>query len=141
MSKSSEYGIGYFPEIVRADYKLEAPDGKEVDPKGEVKGYKIYYDNPDTGEKVVVMDVTKYELLEIRYEAECEANTRLLRRVAAQKRENEVLHRKVKDLVHKIRQVCRERDKLAEELRVAEGVAQKRSMLLEVLNQFVNEES
>ena len=108
---------------------------------------KIYY-NPDTGEKVVEKGVTKYDVLEIKYDvlemkynAEREEKTRLLRRVAAQKSENEVLHRKVKDLCHKLCQARRERDKLAEKLRIAEGDDQKRSLLIETLNQFFNEET
>ena len=111
------------PEIVRADFKLETSDGKEVDPKGEVKAYNIYYEDKATGQKVLVKGFTKHELLEIRYNAEREENTRLLRRVAAQKSENEVLHRKVNDLGHKYRQARRERDKLAEKLRIAENEA------------------
>lgn len=101
---------------------------------------KIYY-NPDTGEKVVVKGFTDYDVLEIKYNAEREENTRLLRRVAAQKSENEVLHRKVKDLCHKLCQARRERDKLAEKLRIAEGDDQKRSLLIETLNQLFNEET
>ena len=120
-----------FPEIVRASFKLEASDGKAVDPKGEVKGYKIYCENQATGEKVLVKDFTKYDVLEAKYKAECEENTRLLRRVAKQKSENEVLHRKVNDLVHKLRQARRERDKLAKELRIAENEARLyRAMVL-----------
>lgn len=122
------------PEIHRASFKLEDSDGKELDPKGEVKGYKIFCENPATGERKVVMDVTKSEMLEIRYNAEREVNARL-------QSENKVLHRKVNDLGHKLSQARRERDKLAEKLRIAEGDAQKRSLLLETLNQFRNEES
>ena len=101
---------------------------------------KIYY-NPDTGEKVVEKGVTKYDVLKIKYDAECEENTLLLHRVAQQKSENEVLHRKVKDLCHKLCQARRERDQLAEKLRIAEGDDQKRSLLIETLNQFFNEET
>lgn len=111
------------PEIVRASFKLEASDGKEVDPKGEVKGYKIFCENPATGEKVLVKDFTKCDVLEARYKADCEEIARLLRRVDQQKSENEVLHRKVNDLGHKYRQACRERDKLAKKLRIAENEA------------------
>ena len=105
---------------------------KEVDPKGEVKYYKIFCENPHTGEKVLVKGFTKYDVLEAKYKAECEENTRLLRRVAAQKSENEVLHRKVNDLGHKYRHACRERDKLAHQLRKAE-LAPKLDMYLEKL--------
>ena len=129
------------PEIPRASFKLESSDGKALDPKGEVKGYKLFCEDPATGEKILVKEFTKCDVLEAKYKAECDENTRLLRRVAKQKSENEVLHRKVKDLVHKYRQTCRERDELAEKLRVAEGDAQKRSLLLETLNQLLNEES
>ena len=119
------------PEIVRASFKLEASDGKAVDPKGEVKGYKIFCENPATGEKILVKEFTKSDVLEAKYKAECEENTRLLRRVAKQKSENEVLHRKVNDLVHKLRQARRERDKLAKELRIAENEARLyRAMVL-----------
>lgn len=123
MSKCSKCGGRFFSEIVRAPFKLETSDGKELDPKGKVEGYKIYYEDPDTGEKVVVKTVTKHELLEIKYNAAREENTRLLRRVAQQKSENEVLHRKVNDLGHKYRQARRERDKLAKKLRIAENEA------------------
>lgn len=72
-----------------------------------------------------------------------------------QKSENEVLHRKVNDLGHKfrrakhegealrakLRQACRERDELAEKLRIAEADDQKRSLLLETLNQLFEGES
>lgn len=111
------------PEIHSASYKLETSDGKELDPKDKAKGYKIFCENPLTGEKVLVKGFTDYDVLEIRYNAEREENTRLLRRVAAQKSEKEVLHRKVNDLGHKYRQARRERDKLAKELRIAENEA------------------
>lgn len=123
MSIGSECGSEDISEIVRAPCKLESSDGKELDPKGKVEGYKIYYEDPDTGKKVVVKTVTKHELLEIRYNAAREENTRLLRRVASQKSENEVLHRKVNDLGHKYRQARRELDKLAKRLRIAENEA------------------
>ena len=126
-------------EIPSASYTLEASDGKAVDPKGEVKGYKIYCENPATGEKILVKEFTKYDVLEAKYKAECEANNRLQQRVAKQKSENEVLHRKVNDLGHKYRQACRERDELAEKLRIAEGDDQKRSLLIEALNRFLDE--
>ena len=111
------------PEIHRASYKLESSDGKELGPKDKAKGYKIFCENPLTGEKVLVKGFTDYDVLEIRYNAEREENTRLLQRVAQQKSENEVLHRKVNDLGHKYRQACRERDKLAEKLRIAKNEA------------------
>lgn len=129
------------PEIHRASFKLEASDGTELDPKDKAKGYKIFCENPLTGEKVLVKGFTDYDVLEARYKVECEENTRLLRRVAQQKSENEVLHRKVKDLCHKLRQARRERDELAEKLRIAEEDDKKRSLLIETLNQLLNEES
>lgn len=46
-----------------------------------------------------------------------EENTRLLGLTAQQKEENEVLHRKVNDLLHKLSQAYRKRDELAEKLR------------------------
>lgn len=142
MSMGSECGSEDISEIVRAPCKLESSDGKELDPKGKVEGYKIYYEDPDTGKKVVVKTVTKHELLEIRYNAAREENTRLLRRVAQQKSENEVMHRKVNDLVHKLRQARRERDELAEKLSKAESKAQLyRGLLLFELKGHVNEES
>ena len=113
---------------------------KEVDPKGEVKYYKIFCENPHTGEKVLVKGFTKYDVLEAKYKAECEENTRLLRRVAAQKSENEVLHRKVKDLCHKLCQARRERDKLAQKLREAESEVRKwRNLVVEKLRLLVDE--
>lgn len=45
-----------------------------------------------------------------------EENTRLLGQVAQQKDENEVLHRKINDLVNKLSQAQRERDELKEKL-------------------------
>ena len=114
---------------------------KEVDPKGEVKYYKIFCENPHTGEKVLVKGFTKYDVLEAKYKAECEENARLLRRVAAQKSENEVLHRKVKDLCHKLCQARRERDKLAQKLREAEVKAQKYGSLLEKLSYLIYKET
>ena len=113
---------------------------KEVDPKGEVKYYKIFCENPHTGEKVLVKEFTKYDVLEAKYKAECEENTRLMRRVAAQKSENEVLHRKVKDLCHKLCQARRERDKLAQKLREAESEVRKwRNLVVEKLRLLVDE--
>lgn len=129
------------PEIVRADLKLEASDGKELDPNGEAKGYKIFYEDPHTGKKVVVKSFTDYDVLEIKYNAEREENTRLLRRVAAQKSEIKVLHRKVNDLEHKLRQARRERDKLAEELHEAEFNLRHRGSLIDVLRQHLDKES
>lgn len=128
-------------EFIHAPLKVETSDGKELDPKGEVKGYDVYYKNPTTGEKVVVKRFTKYDLLEIRYNVEREENTRLLHRVAAQKSENEVLHRKVNDLGHKLCKARRERDQLAEKLRKSEGEAHfYRSLVLEKLAQLIKEE-
>ena len=95
-------------------------------------GGEIRYEDKATGEKVLVKGITKYDVLKIKYDAECEENTRLLRRVAAQKSENEVLHRKVKDLCHKLCQARRERDKLAHQLRKAE-LAPKLDLYLEKL--------
>lgn len=128
-------------EFIQAPLKVETSDGKELDPKGEVKGYDVYYKNPTTGEKVVVKRFTKYDLLEIRYNVEREENTRLLHRVAAQKSENEVLHRKVNDLGHKLCKARRERDQLAEKLNKSEGEAHfYRSLVLEKLAQLIKEE-
>ena len=101
---------------------------------------KIYY-NPDTGEKVLVKGITKYDVLRIKYDAECEENTRLLHRVAAQKSENEVLRRKVKDLCHKLCQARRERDQLVEKLREAEFNLRYRGSLIDVLRQHLDKES
>lgn len=60
----------------------------------------------------------------------------LQRYIAQQKSENEVLHRKVNNLGNKYRQACRERDELAEKLRIAEEDDKKRSLLIETLNQL-----
>ena len=49
--------------------------------------------------------------------------SQLLYRLAQQKSENEVLHRKVNDLGHKFCRARRERDQLAENLRKAEREA------------------
>lgn len=128
-------------ELIQAPLKVETSDGKELDPKGEAKAYNVYYENPTTGEKVVVKRFTKYDLLEMKYNAEREENTRLLRRVAAQKSENEVLHRKVNDLGHKFCRARRERDKLAEKLRKAEREAHfYRSLVYEKLVKLIDEE-
>lgn len=82
--------------------EVETSDGKELDPKGEVKGYVVK--NPTTGE-------------------------------------NEVLHRKVNDLGHKLCRARRERDQLAEKLRKAESEAHLyRSLVLEKLAQLIKEE-
>lgn len=129
------------PEIVRASYKFESSDGKELDPKGEVKGYKIFCENQLTGEKVLVKEFTKYAVLEAKYKAECEENARFLRRVAQQKSEIKVLHRKVNDLGHKLSQARRERDKLAEELHEAEFNLRYRGSLIDVLRQHLDKES
>lgn len=132
----------HYASIHYASFTLETSYGKELDPKGEVKGYKIFCNNPVTGEKVLVKGFTDYDVLDAKYKAECEQNTRLLRRVAKQKSENEVLHRKVNDLGHKYRQACRERDKLAEKLRKAEDDARLyRGLVLYELSQLINEES
>ena len=136
----AKYGVER-AEIHRASFKLESSDGKELDPKDKAKGYKIFCENPLTGERVLVKGFTDYDVLEIKYKAECDDNNRLQQRVAKQKRENEVLHRKVNDLVHKLRQARRERDELAEKLRIAEEDDKKRSLLIETLNQLLNEES
>lgn len=129
------------PEIHRASYKLESSDGKELDPKDKAKGYKIFCENPLTGEKVLVKGVTDYDVLEIKYKAEREENTRLLQRVAQQKSEIKVLHRKVTDLGHKLSQARRERDKLAEELYEAEFNLRYRGSLIDVLRQHLDKES
>ena len=128
-------------DIPQAALKIETPDGKELDPKGEVKYYKIFCENPHTGEKVLVNGITKYDVLEAKYKAECEENTRLLQQVAQQKSENEVLHRKVNDLGHKFCQARRERDKLAQKLREAEVKAQKYGSLLEKLSYLIYKET
>lgn len=100
----------------------------------------MVYENPKTGERVVVKNYTKYDVLEAKYKAEREENTHLLRRVAAQKSENEVLHRKVNDLGHKFRQARRERDKLAEKLRNVERERSfYRGLVFEKLRKFIDE--
>lgn len=99
---------------------------------------KIYY-NPDTGEKVVEKRFTKYDLLEIKYNVEREENTRLLHRVAAQKSENEVLHRKVNDLGHKYCQARRERDRLVDKLNKSEREAHfYRGLVFEKLAKLID---
>ena len=67
--------------------------------------------------------------------------SQLLYRLAQQKSENEVLHRKVNDLGHKFCRARRERDQLAEKLRKAEVEAQKRGLLLQKLSYLIYEES
>lgn len=65
-----------------------------------------------------------------------EENTRLLGLTAQQKEENEVLHRKVNDLWHKLWQTYQERDELAEKLRKAES---DESVKIAELNKKVEE--
>lgn len=105
------------------------------------KGGQIRFEDKDTGEKVLVKGITEYDVLEAKYKAECEENTRLLQQVAQQKSENEVLHRKVNDLGHKFCQARRERDKLAQKLREAEVKAQKYGSLLEKLSYLIYKET
>ena len=105
------------------------------------KGGQIRYEDKVTGEKVLVKDFTKCDVLEARYKADCEEIARLLRRVDQQKSENEVLHRKVNDLGHKFCQARRERDKLAQKLREAEVKAQKYGSLLEKLSYLIYKET
>lgn len=105
------------------------------------RGVPIRYEDKVTGEKVLVKDFTKCDVLEARYKADCEEIARLLRRVDQQKSENEVLHRKVNDLGHKFCQARRERDKLAQKLREAEVKAQKYGSLLEKLSYLIYKET
>lgn len=142
-------------DIHHAALKIETPDGKELDPKGEAVVFDCVYENPVTREKVFVKGFTKYDLLKIKYDAECEENARLQQRVAEaerqcmelrnnlkqQKSENEVLHLKVNDLGHKFCQARRERDKLAQKLREAEVKAQKYGSLLEKLSYLIYKET
>ena len=112
-------------KIIRASFKLGASDGKEIDPKGEVKGYKIFCESPNTGEKLVVKEFTKCDALEARYNAACEEIAHLQQYVDQQKSENEVLHRKVNDLKRKLSQAWQERNKLRNELKAAKGELSK----------------
>ena len=126
-------------------------DEKEPAPEVTIGGFQIYYKNPTTGQIIKGRLLTKYEALELKYNAQREKNKRLLRRVAAQKSENEILQGKVNDLDHKLSQACqerdklsqacRERDKLAEKLRRAEMEAQKYDLLLKKLNHLIYEET
>lgn len=124
---------------------------KEPAPKSKVEGFQIYYKNPVTGQIVKGRLLTKYEVLELKYNAQREENKRLLRRVAAQKRENEILRGKVNDLDHKLRQACQERDKLsqacqerdklAEKLHRAEVEVQRYGLFLKKLSHLIYEET
>ena len=126
-------------------------DEKEPAPEVTIGGFRIYYKNPVTGQIVKGRLLTKYEALELKYNAQREENKRLLRRVAAQKSENEILRGKVNDLDHKLSQACQERDKLsqacqehdnlAEKLRKAEVEAQKHSLFLKKLSHLIYEET
>lgn len=126
-------------------------DEKEPAPEVTIGGFQIYYKSPATGQIIKGRLLTKYEALELKYNAQREENKRLLRRVAAQKSENEILQGKVNDLDHKLSQACQERDKLsqacqerdklAEKLRRAEVEAQKYDLLLKKLNHLIYEET
>lgn len=126
-------------------------DEKEPAPEVTLGGFQIYYKNPATGQIVKGRLLTKYEALELKYNAQREENKRLLRRVAAQKNENKILQCKVNDLDHKLSQVCQERDKLSqacrgsdkliEKLRRAEVEAQKHDLLLKKLSHLIYEET
>lgn len=98
-------------ENPQAPTKDETFDGKESIFKNAGTGYKLYRKNPVTGEIEEVKPLTKYEALALKYNDEHEDNIRLLRRVASQKSENEVLQRKVHDLSCKLSQAYRECDK------------------------------
>lgn len=131
--------------------KEETPDEKEPALEVTLGGFQIYYKNPATGQIVKGRLLTKYEALELKYNAQREENKRLLRRVAAQKSENEILQSKVNDLDHKLSQTCqeldklsqacKERDKLTEKLRRAEVEAQKHDLLLKKLSRLIYEET
>ena len=124
---------------------------KEPVPKSRVEDFRIYYKNPVTGQIVKGRLLTKYEALELKYNAQREENKRLLRRVAAQKSENEILQGKVNDLDHKLSQACQERDKLSqackerdkltEKLLRAGVEAQKYDLLLKKLSHLIYEET
>ena len=136
---------------LQAPIKDKTSDGKEPAPEVTIGGFQIYYKNPATGQIIKGRLLTKYEALELKYNAQREENKRLLRRVAAQKSENEILQGKVNDLDHKLSQACREcdklsqacqeRDKLAEKLCRAEVEAQKYDFLLKKLNHPIYEET
>lgn len=100
-------------QIIRAPLKYETSDGKELDPKGKVQGYIYYCEDPDTGKKVVVKNVSEYDALEIKYNAVQEANDRLRCYATQLESEKEMLHREVNDFAHKLSQIRRERDELA----------------------------
>lgn len=104
-------------ENPQAPIKDEAPDGKEPTSKGTGTGYNFYYKNPVTGEMVEVKPLTKYEALELKYNDMREDNNRLLRRVASQKTENELLQCEVHNLSCKLSQAYRECDKFKDKLR------------------------
>ena len=95
----------------------ETPDGKEPTSESTGTGYKFYCKHPATGEIVEVKPLTKYEALKLKYNNEHEENIRLLRRVASQKSENEILQRKVHDLSYKLSKSYRECDKFKGKLR------------------------
>lgn len=97
--------------------KEETPNEKEPVSEGKDKKYTFYYKNPTTGEMIKLKPLTKYEALEFKYNAQREDNNRLLRRVASQKRENEILQCKVHDLSCKLSQAYREIDKFKDKLR------------------------
>ena len=131
--------------------KEETPNEKEPVSESKDKKYTFYYKNPVTGQIIKGRLLTKYEALELKYNAQREENKRLLRRVAAQKSENEILQSKVNDLDHKLSQACQERDKLsqacqehdnlAEKLRKAEVEAQKHGLFLKRLSHLIYEET
>lgn len=98
-------------ENPQAPIKDETPNEKEPTSKSTSMGYTLYYKNPATGKIVGIKPLTKYEALELKYNAAREDNTRLLKRVASQKSENEVLQLKVHDLSCKLSQAYRECDK------------------------------
>lgn len=126
-------------------------DEKEPAPEVTIGGFQIYYKNPATGQIVKGRLLTKYEALELKYNAQREENKRLLRRVAAQKSENEILQSKVNNLDHKLSQACQERDKLsqacqerdklAEKLYRAEGEVQRYGLFLKKLSHLIYEET
>lgn len=120
--------------------KVEAETSYEMETKDLVPT-QITFKNPKTGEKVVMKDITQYDVLEVNLKLERQDNNRLLQRLSQLKSENEVLHRKVNDLGHKLCKARRERDQLAEKLRKSEGEAHfYRSLVLEKLAQLIKEE-
>lgn len=96
--------------------KEETPNEKEPVSESKDKKYTFYYKNA-TGKIIKLRPLTKYEALELKYNAQREDNNRLLRRVASQKSENEILQCKVHDLSCKLSQAYRERDKFKNKLR------------------------